>query len=52
MGQVRREESVNKPAERANFARLRENRLQLVVGREDLVDFWQSQRGLAWLGRE
>jgi hypothetical protein len=38
-GQVRREEPVNKPAERANFACLRDNRLQLVVGREDPVDF-------------
>ena len=39
MGQVRREEPVNKPAEGANLARLRENGLQLVVGREDAVDF-------------
>jgi hypothetical protein len=38
-GQVRREEPANKPAERANFARLRDNGLQLVVGREDAVDF-------------
>ena len=39
-GQVRREEPVNKPAERANFARLRENGLQRVVGQENPVDFW------------
>jgi hypothetical protein len=39
MGQVRREEPVNKPAERAKVARLRENRLQLAIGREDAVDF-------------
>jgi hypothetical protein len=39
MGQVRREEPVDKPAERANLARLRDNRLQRVVGREDPVEF-------------
>ena len=38
-GQVRREEPANKPAERANFSRLRDNGLQLIVGREDPVDF-------------
>jgi hypothetical protein len=38
-GQVRREEPVNKPAERAKVARFRENRLQLTFGRKNPVDF-------------
>ena len=42
MGQVRREEPDKKPTERAKIARLRENRLQLDVGRKDPVDFRQG----------
>jgi hypothetical protein len=42
MGQVRREKPVKKPAEGAQVARLRENGLQLIVGREYAVDFWQG----------
>jgi hypothetical protein len=42
MGQVRREEPDKKPTERAKVARLRENWLQLFVGREDPADFRQG----------
>jgi len=41
-GKVRRQETIDKSCERANVARFGQHRLQLVLGRENAVEFWKS----------
>jgi hypothetical protein len=37
--QVRRQETLHQPRKRAKLARLRDERLQIALGREDPVEF-------------